>query len=367
MPDLSVEAIRRELRAMRPDAPAPLRQRVLGLAASSHEPRRSGYVRFLTRRAALIVVLACLAVSLAGAAIYGLSDPLGAMKMRPNTETVAESARGEAKRRRAAPGGALDPAMSDAESRRLSYPATALSNRASAIAPPSRDRLQNYAVGMRLRVRNVDALSSATQRALRITRSLGGYVVAVDYGTPSAKRGAAYLELRVPVGRIQSAVTRLSSLGTIAAQHVSIADVQGSADTLTQKIRAQRKLLARIDARLRDPGVAAAERAALEQRRITVRRALSRLGERRGRLVRRASFATISLTLTTKESAKRDEAAPGRLERAARSAGSLLVRELAIALYALIVLSPLLVAGLLALLGARVARRRTEQRLLAEG
>src|SRR5205823_1249819 len=54
----------------------------------------------------------------------------------------------------------------------------------AAIVPAdSPARLQRYQATLRLRVENVDSLSTATKRAQRVARSLGGYVGQVQYST----------------------------------------------------------------------------------------------------------------------------------------------------------------------------------------
>ena len=54
-----------------------------------------------------------------------------------------------------------------------------------------------------------------------------------------------------------------------------------------------------------------------------------------------------------------------RIERAARDAGSFLEGAVAVVLFVLIVLSPLIVLALAWILGARAYRRREERRLLS--
>ena len=52
----------------------------------------------------------------------------------------------------------------------------------------------------------------ATQRALQVTRSLGGYAVSVSYGS-AEEAGTASLVLRVPTAKVQDAIARLSEPG----------------------------------------------------------------------------------------------------------------------------------------------------------
>ena len=80
---------------------------------------------------------------------------------------------------------------------------------------PLASRLQRYDATLRLRVKDVDALSNATKRAMNLTRGLGGYVASVSTSTRSGRRGGATLVLRVPIVNVQTALAGLTSLGTI--------------------------------------------------------------------------------------------------------------------------------------------------------
>ena len=60
----------------------------------------------------------------------------------------------------------------------------------------------------------IDDLSATTKQAINLTRSYGGYLVTVDYGS-GRKSGTAYLVLRIPIVKVQAAVVKLTSLGTI--------------------------------------------------------------------------------------------------------------------------------------------------------
>src|SRR5918912_904829 len=88
------------------------------------------------------------------------------------------------------------------------------------------------------------------RRGLRITRSLGGFVQSVDYGTPSGGNGDAYLTVRIPVGSVQKAVTRFTALGSIVSQHLSIRDLQNQANAETLRILQLRELAAQLRAKL---------------------------------------------------------------------------------------------------------------------
>jgi len=205
----------------------------------------------------------------------------------------------------------------------------------AAIPSPSGSRAREVQADLRVLVDDPDELSAATQRALRTTRRLGGYLVAVDYGRPEPSEGAATIRVRVPVSRVQAAVVSFSHLGRILAQQTHIADLQQRLDELTRQIRRAKGNTARI--------------AALRRERTQINR--------------RAAYARVDLALTTREPEQK-VVAPSRLDRAVDDATGVLTAEVAIGAYILIVASPFLVLLALAFAGSRVYRRYADQRLL---
>jgi hypothetical protein len=207
-------------------------------------------------------------------------------------------------------------------------------------------RLQRYQATLRLRVENVESLSSATRRAMRLARSLGGYVGEVQYATHGGKRGSARVVLRVPVGSVQQALATLTGLGTILQQQTGILDVTRRADRESTQIeKLQRQL-----------------KTASPQEAPAIRARLRTLEAKHRRLLRSAELARIVLTLTTPPA--QAAAPPSRLHRTLDDAGDVLVRELQFLLYAFVVAGPLLLLGVAGLATARAARRRSDRRLL---
>ena len=325
------------LRAETPLAPAGLRERVALTAATPPPPRRT----FHARRAALLLAApAAAAASLVVAVVVGLigastpsapvaerSAPAAVVAEPPPHPTPSQLAPRTTPKARRAPA----PAPSTNTRQELSRPGEF---RATAPAP-SATRAQNVNATLRLLVDDTNDLSGTTQRALRTTRQLGGYVVAVDYGTPDASEGSATLRLRIPVSRLQAAIVRFSGFGQILAQQTQITDVQQRLDGLTRQIRRAKGNKAQIAALRRE----------------------------RARISRRAAYATVALDLTTREPEK-TAAPPSRLDRAVSDAAGVLTTELAIGAYALIVASPLLILLAAAFAGSRVYRRYADQRLL---
>jgi hypothetical protein len=315
------------LRTETPTAPERLRDRVAQIATVPPPARRA----FPVRRVLALGVPAALAASVVGAAVIGLATSSG---------TPAEFAEAEK---------TLSPVTSSEGGTVLDRtpPARLRAAGPAATPTPTRGRAQHYSATLTVLVDNTDDLSSKTQRALRATRRLGGYVVTVRYGTPEATEGTATLRLRIPVSRVQAAIVQFSELGRILAQQVQISDLQQPLDTLTRRIR-------RLERRA--AGLKGAELARVKAQIAALRR-------QRAEINRRAAFAAVSLDLTTHEPEKK-EAPPGRLDRAIDDATGVLAAEVAIVAYGLIVASPILLLLVAGLVGSRAYRRYADQRLL---
>jgi len=210
---------------------------------------------------------------------------------------------------------------------------------------PTAGRLQRYQATLRLRVKGVDAMSSAAKRAMNVTHGLGGYVASVQYATRS-KGGGATLVLRVPVGNVQTALTELASLGTILQQHTGILDV-------TRRVDREALQIAELERQLAHASPSEAP---------VIRAKLATLRAKHARLLKSARLARITLGLTTP--AKQAATAPSRFDRTVDDAGSVLLRELEILLYALVVAGPLLLLGAAGIAAAKAQRRRSDARLL---
>jgi hypothetical protein len=300
------------LREETPTAPVELRERVALIAAAAPPPRRR---TFPVRRALLLAAPAAAVGSLAVAVIVGVVS--SSTTPAPTAEAPAEIE--------------LQPLTPEASER-----AGTRRDLAPRLTPaPSTKRAQDYQATLRILVDDPSDLSTATQRALRTTRQLGGYVVTVDYGTPEPSEGTANLRVRIPVSRVQTAIVQFSGLGQILAQQTQVTDLQQRLDELTRQIRRAKGNKARIAALRRE----------------------------RTELNRRAAFATLAVDLTTHEPEKK-AASPGRLERAVDDATGVLTAELAIGAYALIVAGPFLLLLAAAFAGQRAYRRYADQRLL---
>lgn len=311
------------LRAETPAAPEVLRNRVASIAASPPAPPPRRRFTLPLRNLVMVGAAATAAASLLAAVAVGIkSGATSPPAAQPTAVDVGTAGTNE------------PPQAAQSEASRVQRLDRFAPSTAEKTAPVlSAGRAQDVNTSMTLLVADTDDLSATTQRALRITRRLGGYVQSVQYGTQSAE-GASALTVRIPVSRVQAAVVGFSNLGRILAQSTQITDLQQQVDELTRQIR-----------RTQDP-----------HRRDALRR-------QRSELNRRAAYATVSLALTTREP-EQAAPAPSRLDRAVDDATGVLTAELAILAYVLIVASPFLVLAAAAFAGRRAFRRYSDMRLL---
>jgi hypothetical protein len=302
-----------------------VRERIAYITATAPPPRRS----ITLRRAFLWAGPVALTASCLLALVVGLNAGLD------SAPPVSDEPAGTATTAATAPN--REQELRSAAPRATTYEDTAKPARRkrAAVPAPTPNRAQDVQADLRILVDDPNDLSDATQRALRTTRRLGGYLVTVDYGTPEPTEGAATLRVRVPVSRVQAAIVQFSGLGRILAQQTVITDLQQRVDEVTRQIRRAKGDKARI--------------AALRRERVE--------------LNRRAAYATVDLGLTTREPETK-AAPPSRLDRAVDDATGVLKTELAIAAYVLIVASPFLVLLAAAFAGSRAYRRHADQRLL---
>ncbi len=345
-----------ELRAAAPAAPASARERVLELGARV-PPTRSRLRLPGLRTLALAIVPACAAAAALALAVTRIDGGGGE---RAAGTTVASRGYGQAAE-------SLAPARQDrAHGPALNLPGSPARARSVQLAP-SRARLQNYGVSMRLIVRDRRAVSAATSRALQVTRGLDGYVVSVSYNAAGAGPGGASLRVRVPVDKVQIAIVRFSRLGRIDAQRIRIDDAQGAVDRLAERVGTFGRRVSIYRSALENDTLRARERVRLQLALDAALRSRANLVRQREASIRRASYASVSLELATRSKAREVVVPPvdGRIERAAeRALGALETVGVAL-VYLTILLGPLVLLGVLSLAGLRLRRRRSEKRLLA--
>ena len=239
-----------ELRASRPSAPLELRARVASSVDGRPPERRRMGFGLPVRRVALVAVPATLALAFASAGVLGLarSDVSSTEALQRQESLAADSTAG--KTGELAPSTMADPPIQ------------------SNIGPTA-DRAQRVSATLTVEVSDADAVSRAAQDALDLTRTLGGYVVSSSVAT--GEEGSASITVRVPVGKVQDAITGLSGLGRIVSQQVTIDDLQATLDQLERREATVRSQIARIRARLQTESLDAQTEAVLRARLQTLR------------------------------------------------------------------------------------------------
>jgi hypothetical protein len=327
-----------ELRASRPTAPPALRLRVREIVAE--EPPRAAWTWLrLPRRTALIAIPAAAAIAMASAGILGFARSDVSRDVVSGQNAPQEKATLEA-----APSTTLGGAAQDST------------------VGPTPGRAQRVSATLTVEVADSDAVSRAAQEALDLTRSLGGHVVSASVAT--GENGSATLTVRVPVARVQDAITGLSALGKIVSQQVTIDDLQAQLDALERREASLRSQIARITARLETEQLDAETRAVLEARRRTLQAELRQVKTGVASTNAEARMSTIQLTVVT-PGVLGAVTPPSRIERTVDEALNVLAWEGVVALAVLIVMAPFAIVAAAAWLGRRFYRRREEERLLA--
>jgi hypothetical protein len=340
------EPLLQEIRESRPAAPAELRERVRALAAAEPVREPAWHDRFRLTwgwRRLVLVAPAAVAVALVAGTVIGLT--------RPGGDEIAAVGRDDATMSRGQP---------ELESQAQDSAAAPPSAGGGAVAP-STGRLQRYDAELSLRVDDVEELSRATQGAMRIARSLGGHVAAVNYDSTPDGPGFASLTLRVPVARATDAVEQLSGLGTILNQRYGVQDLEATVSDLERQIAETEARVARLVRQLRATNLTEDERAALQIQLDEARRQLTELRRQLSATRAEGELATITLSLST-EDAQAVPVGPSRLD----DVREVLEWEAIAALYVVVVLGPLVLLVTLVWLAVRWARRRETARLLEQ-
>jgi Domain of unknown function (DUF4349) len=313
-----------QLREARPMAPAELREHVRRIAADATPPAR----RRLTWRRALVVAIPAAAV-VAGVAA------LSSQRSHPTYNAVPRHTPPPSKAL------ALAPTSST----------VGTANAENALPAPNPNRVQRISALLQLRVPNTQAVSDDTKQAVAIARALGGYARSLNVDA-QGRSGYATIVLRVPRQNVQRAVARLSALGTIVGENVQIRDITAQVDATAKRITRLEQRLAYWQRQLQTSGV--------DKHIASIEAAIAKLRRGRASTIQAASFATLSLQLTTK-------AAPAPVHRGHGPLHGLAVafRWIGIgAVYVLALGAPLLILTGLAWLVVRAVRRHRENELL---
>jgi Domain of unknown function (DUF4349) len=331
------EELVRDLRALPTATPRHVRERVRALGEPDRSPRLGQRLpRVPWRRSLLVLAPACVLALVAAAVVHGV------LSSGPSRETFNAPARVHA-------------AGAKGFERTL----------APTLPTPNPNRYQDYEAWLTVRVRDLDALSDRTNDAMRLARTLGGHVVSLEQSTAPGRPGEADLVLRVPVAHVEGALASLGGLGTVLDRHLSIRDLEQAVQEQQRRIVRLKLLIARIQEALQK-SIPADVRLRLQLQLDQARADLSRATNANKATLREASLSRVSLTLTTQSPVSPvNKGGAGRIERVARKAASFLASAGAVALFLLIVLSPVVVLALAVVWGMRAFRRREERRLLS--
>jgi hypothetical protein len=363
-----LEKTARELRKHRPRPSAALVARVEHLA--EHQTERHAARRRLSRRKLVFAMAAALAVAAAGAVVAG---ELGQSPKTAASGTTPESGRilgaipaPKAIKTRAGVNQFAQrvPARPDTLSGVAEQGVGSMHSLKDSVAPiTSGNRLADLRATLLLKVANRDQLSQRTAQAMKIARSLSGYVVTTRVNAPSRGIATSYLVLKVPAKRSQEALIRISELGKILSQRVSLEDVKGIVTTEGNAIQALKREIASLEKTLSGQTLTAQARSQLEIQLANDRARLNSLRVQRKTDILRGRLATITLTLTTGDLPK-PPTHPSRVHKAVDRAWNGLSAEISWAAMAIIVASPFLLVGVALLALLRLRRRREERRLL---
>jgi Domain of unknown function (DUF4349) len=373
------EALVSELRANPPVAPERLRQRVLELGSVSRS-RRAALPRSRRGRA-LAVVLVAAAIAVGAALVHGFvssgshsaaNEALDGVVARPDTiaHTALKGSGSTSTVVQAGTARVLKPNAFGAYKGAAGNSGQALNLDnlpAAELLTIPKDRLVHADASLQVHVGGHSALTTATNKATQIISSLGGYAQSVQYQSETKGGGSSFLALKVPVGKAQTAIGRLAQLGTLVSQQVSTQDLQQQLTRQTNGIGALRRAIAVYEQALKSGSLSPSQRIDVQIKLANARHSVKVLRKARAGTVASGATADISLTLTTSKSSivGGGSHTSGRFDRLLGGAAGFLALEGIIVLYALVVLSPLLVIGGLAWAFLRERRRRDERRLLA--
>jgi hypothetical protein len=361
-----LQGLVRELRAEAPPAPPTLLERVREIG---QQPPRRRRIALLPRRqvlalAALVLCLAAFAGLLSTVEGGGDDDDSSDGAAAPAADVGVGSAdlappvalEGEEWEHELSGSGAAKAPLADGQRANLGGIYDADSAATSG-------RATDVKLWMEVRLADAEELSDAANDSMTITRELGGWVAASAIDT-QGREGRAELALRVPVTRVEDAVVRLGELGTVTGQEVETVDLQAAIDRREVRIENLERAIRAIELRLETDDLTPAQEINL---RLDLADRQNQLGElrRENRSDRReAATSELTLVLHTREAPAAAEKDEGGVAGAADDALSFLGDAGAIALFLLIVLSPVVLLAVLLWIALRSRTRRIETRIL---
>jgi hypothetical protein len=229
-------------------------------------------------------------------------------------------------------------------------------------------RLIHADANLQVVVPDCGSLTTATNKATAIVTQLGGYAQSVQYRAAAQKcAGSAYLDLRVPLGKTEVAITRLGGLGELVSQSVSTQDLQKQYTKQTSQIGQLQREIAVYEQELQSGTLSGSQRIEVEAQLTNAKHALTGTRKARIRTVKAGTTSDIQLLLTTKRNAAAYTGPhkTGRLGQMLHNMVVFLGIEGIIFLYVLLVALPIILVGGLIWWLTLGRRRRDEKELLA--
>jgi hypothetical protein len=351
-----LQGLVRELRAEAPPAPPTLVERVREIGQQA--PRRPR-VSFLPRRrvlalASLVVCLVAVAGLLSTVEVGGDDEDSadGGAVAETTAGMTVEATQGDDVPSLAPRGVELRGAAGQLDKDTLAAEPDITTNRATDVK-----------LWMEVRLADAEELSDATNESMAITRELGGWVAASDIDT-QGREGRAELALRVPVNRVEDAIVQLGALGTVTGQEVETIDLQAAIDRRERRIESLLRAIRVLELRLETEELTPAEELNLRLDLEDRRNRLQNLRRENRSDQREAATSELSLLLHTREAPAAAEEDEGGAAGAADDALRFLGDAGAIALFLLIVLSPVVLVAVLVWIALRSRTRRIETRIL---
>jgi hypothetical protein len=210
-----------------------------------------------------------------------------------------------------------------------------------------------------------DQVQSVSDRAIRVVDSLGGYVASSEIDS-AGSRASATLSLKIPAGKVDDGLARLSKLAHVAARSQQTEDLTDTRALLEAQVRDARADREGLRARLAKAGTDKERsrlRALLDRatRRVTAReRAVASLGQE-------VAYGDVELEIQGRKKSAAVVTKPGDRWTPADAlgdAGRVLEVIAGVLMIALAILFPLAVIGVIGVLISRVLTRHRRLRAL---
>ncbi|HVC88131.1 MAG TPA: DUF4349 domain-containing protein [Gaiellaceae bacterium] len=227
-------------------------------------------------------------------------------------------------------------------------------------------RLVHAVASLEVAVPSHGALTRATNKATEIVTQLGGYAQTSQYDASRSGPGNAFLDLRVPIGKAESAIRMLGGLGRLLFQSVTTKDLQQTATQQTTLVGQLQRAITIYEQALQSGTLSGSQRVEVQIRLAEAQHQLTATRKAHGRTLASGRTAEIQLRLTSRNhhAVVATPHARGRLSRLLHNAAGFLGLEAVIVLYALIVAIPIVL--LIAIVWWLMReRRRREEKLLA--